>query len=221
MRTDNEIFKDVTEKLEFDPRINNSNVTVAVKEGIVTLMGRVFTYPEKSIVEEDVKNIRGVKGVAEELEVSLYKTAERTDADIAAAVRNALEWHVFVPEKDIQVVVEEGIVTLTGEVPLNYQRERASSAVRNLWGVKSIINRIKVKPKVNVSDVKSKIVKEFERNARIDATHISVEAIDSKVILRGSVPSWVEHDEAATAAWLVPGVTSVENFITVEEDYIL
>jgi len=216
MRTDNEIFKDVTEKLEFDSRIDASDITVAVKEGIVTLTGSVDTYIAKSIAEDDVKSVRGVRGVAEELEVSFCGHAERTDADIASAVRNALEWNVLVPEKNIQIVVESGIVTLTGEVSLNYQRERAISAVRNLQGVRSISNRIQIKPTIDPTEVRSKIMKEFERNARIDSARVSAEVADSKVILRGTVRSWAEHNEAAMAAWSVPGVTNVENLTKVE-----
>lgn len=219
MRIDNEIFKDVTEKLEFDSRIDASHITVAVKEGIVTLTGTVYTYAEKSIAEDDVKSIRGVRGVAEELEVRLYGQGERTDADIARAVRNALEWNVLVPEKNIQIVVENGIVTLTGEVSLNYQREKAVSIVRTLQGVRSIINRIQIKPTISPIEVRSKIMKEFERNARIDAARVSAEVADSKVVLRGAVRSWAEHDEAARAAWSVPGVVNVENLIKGEENF--
>ena len=121
MITDEEIFKYVTQKLEFDPRINSSNIIVAVKDGIVTLTGSVNTYAAKSMVENDVKSIRGVKGIAEELKVDFYgQQRERTDTDIARVARDALEWNVMIPDEKIQVIVEGGIITLTGEVPQNY-----------------------------------------------------------------------------------------------------
>ena len=216
MITDEEIFKYVTQKLEFDPRINSSNIIVAVKDGIVTLTGSVNTYAAKSMVENDVKSIRGVKGIAEELKVDFYgQQRERTDTDIARVARDALEWNVMIPDEKIQVIVEGGIITLTGEVPQNYQRESAVSAVRYLQGVKNVINRIKLKPSINPSEVRSKILNEFERNARIDASKISIEIENSKIILRGTVRSWAEHKEATKAAWSIPGIANVENLIRV------
>lgn len=215
MITDEEIFKNVTQKLEFDPRINSSNIIVSVKDGIVTLTGSVNTYAAKSMVENDVKSIRGVKGIAEELKVDFYgQQRERTDTDIARVARDALEWNVMIPDEKIQVIVEAGIITLTGEVPQNYQRESAVSAVRYLQGVKNVINRIKLKPSINPSEVRSKILNEFERNARLDASKISIEIKNSQIILRGTVRSWAEHKEATKASWSIPGVTSVENLIS-------
>lgn len=218
MMTDDEIFKNVTQKLDFDPRIDASHITVSVKNGIVTLSGSVNTYAAKSIVERDVKRIRGVKGIAEELRVTLYgfgQQRERTDADIAHAVRQALEWNTMIPDEKIRVIVESGVVTLTGEVAYNYQRESAEIAVRYLQGVRNIINRIHIKSSISPHEVKSKILKEFERNARVDASNVSIEIEESEIILRGTVRSWIEHEEAAKVAWSIPGVTKVENLITV------
>ena len=214
MITDEEIFKNVTQKLEFDPRINSSNIIVAVKDGIVTLTGSVNTYAAKYMAEDNVKSIRGVMGIAEELKVNLYaQQRERTDADIARVARDALDWNVMIPDEKIQVIVEGGIITLTGEVTQNYQRESAVSAVHYLQGVKNVINRIQLKPTISPSEVSSKILNEFERNARIDASKISIEIDSNKIILRGTVHSWAEHKEATKAAWSIPGVTSVENLI--------
>jgi osmotically-inducible protein OsmY len=215
MFTDQEIFKNVTQKLEFDPRIDPSNIIIAVKDGIVTLTGTVHTYAGKSIVEDDVKSIKGVKGIAEELKVDFYGyQRERTDTDIARAARYALEWDVMIPEEKIQVIVEVGVVTLTGEASYNYQRDAAVSAVRNLKGVKNVINRISLKPSINPQEIKSRISKEFERNAHIDASKVSVEAEDSKIILQRTVRSWAEKNEAVKVAWSIPGVKNVENLIT-------
>lgn len=215
MNTDTEIFKDVTQKLEFDPRFDSSNITVAVKDGIVTLFGIVSSYAAKLMAEDDVKAIRDVKGIAEELQVSYLEQRESSDSDIAHAARDALKWDVLVPDEKIQVVVENGVVTLTGEVLLDYQRESAASDIRKLQGVKNVKNNIQIKSSINASDVKSKILREFERNARIDASKVTVEVEGRKVTLRGTVRSWSEHEEAAKAAWSIPGVTNVENRITV------
>lgn len=215
MRTDEEIFKDVNEKLAFVSSINESDILISVKEGIVTLTGSVNTYMEKSLAESAVRDVKGVKGVANDLKVSLFRGRERSDTDIARAAVHALEWDAILSDEDIQVIVENGIVTLSGHVPYHYQRERALSDVRILQGVRHVINRIAIKPTVNPSDVKEKIVKEFERNARIDAGNVTVQVEGAKVILKGKVRSWVEHEEASKAAWSIPGVVEVDNQIKI------
>lgn len=125
----------------------------------------------------------------------------------------------MIPEEKIQVIVENRVVTLTGEVAYNYQRESAETAVRYLRGVKNIINRIQLKPSISPYQVKSKILKEFERNARIEASKVSIEIEESQIILRGTVRSWAEHEEAARVAWSIPGVTKVENLININYDW--
>ncbi len=168
---------------------------------------------EKYLAEKGVKDVRGVKGVANDLKVNLFGQKERSDTDIARAAIHALEWDAWVPEEDIKVTVENGIVTLTGHVPYYYQRKNAFSDVCNLQGVRNVINNIIIKPTVNPLQVKEKITKEFERNARIDAEHVNVSVEKTKVILKGKVRSWAEHEEAARAAWSIPGVTQVDNQI--------
>ena len=216
MRTDSAIFADITQKLENDMRIDNSNIMVAIKEGIVSLTGTVDTYTAKLMAEENVKSVRGVKGVAEELEVRVQESGERTDVEIARAARDALEWHVLVPDEHIQLTVENGVLTLTGEVTQNYQRESACSAVRNLHGITRVVNCIKLKPTISVIDVKAKILKEFERIARLDASKITIEVTGCTIILGGKVRCWLEHEEAEKAAWSIPGVESVSNQMTVD-----
>lgn len=213
LHKDDELFKDVNDKLAFDPSISESDILVSVKEGVVTLNGNVSTYMEKHLAEKNVKDIRGVKGVANDLKVSLLGQRERSDTDIARAAIHALEWDTLVPHEEIKVTVEDGIVTLSGQVPYYYQRESAFSDVRNLQGVRNVMNRIIIKPKVNPLQVKEKITKEFERNARIDAGQVNVSVDETKVTLKGKVRSWAEHEEAARAAWSISGVTQVDNQI--------
>lgn len=212
MVTNGELYTNVMDKLRFEPGLDESNITVAIKDnGIVVLGGKVRSYAEKYTAEKAVKKVTKVKGVADELEVELISTYKKSDADIVKAAINALEWSFFVPHERIKVAVENGHLTLTGDVEYNYQKERAKKAVQDLYGVTYVTNNIAVRPSVSVSsfEVKNKITKEFERNARIDANSIQVEVEGSKVTLKGKVRNFDEDKEARNAAWSVPGVTSV------------
>lgn len=216
MRNDQDIFEDVTEKLKFNPRIRSSDIAVLVKNGIVTLRGTIGSYIEKVYAEAATKQVRDVKGVVVDLKVVLPSEKSRTDPEIAKAAVHSLEWDVTVPDKNIQIVVENGIITLTGEVPLQFQRERAEKIVHGLIGVKNVINNILIKPSISPREVKDKIKREFERNARIEAGNINVEVSGGKVILKGKVRSWDEHEEAESVSWSIPGITIVENLIRIE-----
>jgi len=212
MVTSGELYTNVMDKLRFEPGIDESNITVAIKDnGIVVLGGKVKSYAEKYTAEKAVEKLGKVKGVANEIEVDLAPSYKRSDAEIVKAAISALEWSFFVPHEQIKVAVENGHLTLTGDVEYNYQRERARKAVQDLYGVTYVTNNIRVKSSVTVSsfEVKNKITKEFERNARIDASNIQVEVDGSKVTLSGKVRNFDEDKEARTAAWSVPGVTSV------------
>ncbi len=204
------LYTKVMEKLRFEPNIDESHITISIKgDGIVTLGGKVKSYTEKRLAEEAVEKIESVKGVANELEVDLLVAYKRDDADIVKAALNNLKWTYFVPHEQIKIALDNGHLTLTGNVEYNYQKESAQSAVQNLYGVISVTNNITVKPTVAPSEVKEKIIKEFERNARIDANNIQVEVDGGKVTLKGSVKNFDEYREARTAAWSVPGVGSV------------
>jgi osmotically-inducible protein OsmY len=213
-RTDEEIQKDVLQELKWDATIQPNEVGVSVKDGVVTLSGWVDSYLKKWAAEEAAHRVPGVKAVANDIEVKLL--TERTDADIAEAAIHALDWDAGVPSDKIKVTVSKGWVTLRGEVEWQFQRQDAERVVRRLSGVKGVTNLIVVKPRATAQDLKRKIEDALVRNAQIDAERITVEVQGTKAILRGSVRSWAEKDEAERVAWLAPGITEVENLIRVE-----
>lgn len=213
-RTDQEIQQDVMAELKWDARIQPNEIGVSVKDGIVTLTGWVDSYLKKWTAEDVVHKVAGVRAVANDLEVKL--ATERTDPDIAAAAIHAIEWDAFVPSDKVQVTVSKGWVTLRGEVEWQYQREDAERVVRRLTGVKGVTNLITVKPRTTASELKRKIEDALVRNAELDAHRITVEIQGSKAILRGTVRAWAEREEAERVAWSAPGITSVDNRITLE-----
>jgi osmotically-inducible protein OsmY len=210
MKTDTQLRQDVLDELEWEPSIDANEIGVAVHNGVVTLTGYVPSYAEKLAAERAAAHVSGVKAIAEEIEVKLPSSSKRTDSEIAEAVVNALKWNPVVKEA-IKVKVEDGVVTLTGEVNWNYERDSAKRIVENLMGVRRLINLLRVRARPSVADVKEKIRKAFERAATLDAAQIQVETHDGEVTLKGRVRSMAEYREAATAAWAGPGVTEVRN----------
>jgi osmotically-inducible protein OsmY len=214
MKADDELRRDVEQELEWEPSVDERRIGVSVIEGIVTLTGEVGAYVEKWKAERTAERVEGVRGIANDLVVR--SAAERSDTDIAKAAADALKWNVVVPDDRVKVTVEKGWVTLTGELPWDYQRRAAERAVRSLRGVRGITDLIVVTPRAEPEEVKERIEQTFKREAALDANRITVQASGSEVTLRGSVRSWVERHEAEKAARAAPGVRAVHNYITVE-----
>jgi len=216
MRTDTELQRGVMEALAWEPSIDAAGIGVSSESGIVVLTGILKSLPQKWTAERVAQRVAGVKAVTDAIIVKLPGDSERSDADIARAAVNALDWNVSVPRNRVKVVVEHGRITLDGDVRFHYEKIAAERAVRHLIGVTGVSNLISVKPpKVSVGDVKQRIEQALERAAELDAGKISVEAVEGKVTLRGTVNSWTERDEAEWAAWAAPGVSRVENDIRI------
>jgi osmotically-inducible protein OsmY len=213
--TDKDLKQQVQNALEWEPSIDQSDIGVSVVEGIVTLRGTVSSYSEKSSAERVVLSVYGVKGVANDLDVRLASSAERTDTELAQVAAGALAWNTRVPAGNVTVSVTKGCLTLKGHVDWQYQKDSASRAVRDLTGVRSVINEIDVTPGVSVPDVRDRIEAAFTRSAEIDARRINVTAHEGRVILSGNVRSWSERRQAERAAWAAPGVTQVDDRLSV------
>ena len=208
--------KDVLEELEWDPSIDARTIGVAVEDGIVALTGHIPSYAAKTTAERIVKRVHGVVGVANDIEVKLASSLERDDVDVARSAVNALEWNVSVPKNRIKVAVTKGWVTLDGSVEWYYQKRAAEDAIMVLAGVRGVTNNITVTSRqVRVEDVKGKIEAALKRSAEVDSKKISVQASDGKVTLTGTVRSWVERQDAVSAAWSAPGVMNVVDEIRI------
>lgn len=215
MKSDNQIQKDVMEQLKWEPLLKASEIGVAVRNGIVTLSGQVDSYYKKRSAEEATKKVWGVKAIAEDIQIGVSPFYAKSDTEIAEAILNALKWHTAVQEEKIKIKVDDGNVTLQGEVDWDYQRSGARKAIEGLTGVKSITNLITVKPKITAADIQRKIESAFQRAASINSKKIKVNVVGGKVILSGTVSSLAEKEDAETSVWNANGVMEVENDLEV------
>jgi len=209
MKTDSQLQQDVMAELKWEPSVHAAQIGVAVKDGVVTLAGEVSSYTEKLNAERAAQRVGGVKAMAVEMTIKLSEFGKRTDADIAESAKNILSWTSSLPADAVQVMVEGGWLTLSGNVEWQYQRQDAAESVRYLSGVTGVSNLIVIKPQLSAMVVKSDIEAALKRRAAADAKTIAVEVKGGDVTLTGTVHSWSERDLARRSAWGTAGVCNV------------
>lgn len=215
MSGDIQLQKSVLDELAWEPTVEAAHIGVAAKDAVVTLTGHVGNYAEKVAAERAARRVKGVRAIVQEIEVKLPSSDRRSDEDIAASALSVLRLHAGLPADQIQLKVEDGNVTLRGEVSWQYQKGQAESDVRKIKGIRSVANLITVKPSVQPFEVKRKIEEAFKRNAELETSHISVSATGSTITLSGHVNTWHEREIAEQAAWSAPGVTAVTDHLRV------
>ena len=212
--SDSSIRQNVLEELDFEPSVNAAHIGVAVENGVVTLSGHVESYVQKLAVERAARRVKGVQALAENIEVRFPEGRKTADDEIAQRALNILKWSAVVPQ-GLLVKVQHGWVSRAGEVQWHYQRTAAENAIRRLSGVAGVVNGITVRPQVQPGDVKGKIEDALRRNAEVEAGRIKVSALGGRVVLDGHVHDWQERRTVENAVWSVPGVTAVEDRMTI------
>lgn len=216
MKTDSDLKKDVLTELVWDPLIPEARVGVSVNDGVVTLTGHLDTYAEKVAAKRAVERVSGVKAIAMELDVIPVGVHQRSDTEIATAVQHALSWNTSVPQDQVKVSVEKGWVTLSGELDWNFQRRAVERMIRPLKGVVGITDNIRLKVLPVPANLSSRIEDALTRQAVREAKRIEISMDGSVVTLRGHVHSWAERSAAEGVIWSAPGVSRVNNQLTVE-----
>lgn len=213
--SDRALKQAVEDELKWEPSIDAEHIGVTAEDGVVTLTGHVSSYAEKVTAEKAARRVKGVRAIAQEIEIRFPNDRKTSDDQIARRALDIIAWDSTIPKDKVQVKVEGGFVTLSGEVDWHYQRSDAEYAVRKLEGIKSISNEIKVKPRVQASDVKQRIENALKRNAEWEASSIKVSVVNGRVTLDGKVKALYERDLAERTAWSAPGVISVEDHISI------
>ena len=215
MKSDSQLQRDVLEELEWDPRVDHADIGVSVVDGVVSLNGWVKSYAEKIAAERAAKRVGGVDAIAEELKIRYASDAKNADHEIAKRILDIFRYNVLIPNDKIQVKVEKGWVTLTGNVEWNYQSAEAAKAAGKVSGVFGVSNSLAIQNHAHVADVRKRIMDAFERQADLDAKSVTISASGNKVTLGGKVKAWHERKLAEQAAWAAPGVTQVEDHIVI------
>ncbi|HMA00792.1 MAG: BON domain-containing protein [Gemmatimonas sp.] len=215
MKSDTELQRDVSEELKWDPRIIDDEIGISVRSGVVTLTGSVPSFAQKLAAVEAVERVAGVRAVAQELSIKAPDAFQQSDTDLAHQILNTLAWDIEVPHQNIKARVENGWVTLEGEVDWQFQRNAAERVVRYLIGVKGVSNLLTIKTRVSKFDVAQHIKDALRRSADADSKKIQVDASGGKVILSGTVRSWSEKADAERAAWNTSGVTAVDDRLAI------
>ena len=212
---DSALRQDILDELEFAPNIDANDIGVAVEDGIVTLTGHVPNFSQKQAVERAVARIKGVRAIAQGIEVRFPTSESDADDEIARRVLDTLKWSTLVPDERVQVKVEDGWVTLSGNLEWNYQKVGAADAIRHIAGVRGVSNAIALAPKPASGDVKKRIEDALRRHAEVEAHNIRVEVSGNKVTLTGTVRALAERSAVEDAAWATPGVHSIDDRLTV------
>jgi|ERR1019366_1198540 osmotically-inducible protein OsmY len=219
MKTNEELQKDVQDAIKWEPLLNAAEIGVIAKDGIITLTGVVDIYAKKLEAETAAKNVAGVKAVVEKIEIKFSSSWNRSDAEIANEVLTILKSNWVIPSEKIKVKVEDGWITMEGELGWNYQKEAARRAINHLDGVKGVTNNIVVKAESHETIEQKEVEKALARNWSLNKQDIKVKAVGHNIILTGTVSSWYQKDEAGKIAWLTKGVDTVDNELVVEYDY--
>lgn len=215
LKTDAQIQAEVQDELRLSPMVDGTHIGVEVRQGVVTLTGHVDSYAEKWHAEQAAQRVGSVKALAVEMEVMFRGEPGATDGEVAHAVKNVLDWNVFIPTNSVKVMVENGWVTLSGNVAADYQRRIAESSIRYLSGVVGVNNQLTLKPAVSGTVLKTDIEAVLQRRATKEAKSIGIDIHDHEVTLTGKVHSLAERDIVSRAVWDSPGVWKVRNNIEV------
>lgn len=213
---DRELRQNILHELEFEPSVAAENIGVAVENGVVTLTGHVRSFAEKAVAERVVNRVKGVRAIAQEIAVRLPSNVSRADDQIAQRALKIIAWDTTIPSDTVRVKVQDGWITLSGDVEWQYQKLGAEQAVRKLSGVVGVTNLVRVCPTAQVSDVQKRIEEALKRSAEVDAGRIHVSVDGGKVRLDGKVHAWHEKRMAQQAAWAAPGVVEVEDRIMID-----